>query len=98
MRQNCWEHKQCGRQPGGEKAHELGICPAATEIKVHGLNGGINGGRACWAVQKTLCGDTIQGGLAEKLSGCLKCDFYSTVRDQEGSGFSTSREILARLD
>jgi len=24
---NCWEFKKCGREPGGEKASELGICP-----------------------------------------------------------------------
>ena len=27
---NCWEVKQCGRQPGGPKAGEFGVCPAAT--------------------------------------------------------------------
>jgi len=25
---NCWEFKKCGREPGGEKADRLGICPA----------------------------------------------------------------------
>ncbi|MGE5174112.1 MAG: two-CW domain-containing protein, partial [Betaproteobacteria bacterium] len=26
---NCWEHKKCGRQPGGHKVAELGVCPSA---------------------------------------------------------------------
>jgi len=25
---NCWEFKKCGRQPGGPKVAELGVCPA----------------------------------------------------------------------
>lgn len=98
MKQNCWEVKQCGRQPGGTKAEELGICPATIETRADGINGGTNGGRACWAIQKTLCGDRVQGGLAEKLSVCLKCDFYAIVRREEAVNFATSREILTRLN
>ena len=98
MKKNCWESKECGRQPGGEKSNEFGICPAAIEEKLHGLNGGINGGRACWAIKETLCGNQVQGGFANKLSGCLQCDFYSTVRNEEGSSFKTSKEILAKLN
>jgi len=98
MRTNCWESKKCGRQPGGEKSNEFGICPAATEEKLNGLNGGINGGRACWAIKETLCGNQVQGGFADKLSSCLQCDFYSTVRNEEGRSFKTSKEILAKLN
>jgi len=28
---NCWEYKKCGREPGGIKVHELGVCPATVE-------------------------------------------------------------------
>jgi hypothetical protein len=51
---NCWEFEKCGRQPGGIKVKELGVCPAATEKRAHGINGGINGGRACWAIAGTF--------------------------------------------
>jgi len=95
---NCWEAKKCGRQPGGERCDELGICPAAIEKRTDGMNSGINGGRTCWAIQKTLCGDKVQGGLAEKLNICLKCDFYAVVRREEAPNFSTSKEILTRLN
>jgi hypothetical protein len=98
MKKNCWESKKCGRQPDGEKSNEFGICPAAIEEKADGLNGGINGGRACWAIKETLCGNQVQGGFANKLSGCLQCDFYSTVRNEEGTSFKTSKEILAKLN
>ena len=98
MRTNCWEAKKCGRQPGGGKSDELGVCPASTEGELNGLNGGTNGGRVCWAIQQTLCGNRVQGGFTEKLSGCLQCDFYSAVRNEEGSKFQTSRQIFARLN
>lgn len=98
MRTNCWEAKKCGRQLGGEKCNELGVCPASVEEKLNGLNGGANGGRACWAIKQTLCGDQVQGGFADKLSGCLGCDFYLAVRREEGSGFQTSKEIFERLN
>ena len=83
---NCWEVKQCGRQPGGPKAGELGVCPAAT-ASMAGMNGGRNAGRICWAVAGTLCGGQIQGTFAQKLANCAKCEFYLAVRREEGSGF-----------
>lgn len=98
MKLNCWEVKQCGRQPQGAKIAELGICPAATEGKVNGVNGGVNGGRACWAIKNTLCGNMVQGGFSEKFVTCLSCEFYTKVRDEEGSSFTISKEILTRLN
>jgi len=97
MKQNCWEFKKCGREPGGENSKELGICPATTEHKVHNINDGTNGGRACWAVGGTLCGGETQGTFAAKLGNCLKCDFYSRVRSEEASKFVTSKEMLEIL-
>lgn len=26
MKQNCWEYKKCGREPGGPKSFEFGAC------------------------------------------------------------------------
>jgi hypothetical protein len=45
-RTNCWQFKNCGREPGGKKASELGICPAASETRLNTINSGKNGGRA----------------------------------------------------
>ena len=41
---NCWEFKNCGRQPGGSNVNDLGLCPAATDTSSDGLNRGKNGG------------------------------------------------------
>ena len=94
---NCWEFIRCGREPNGKKDREFGPCPAATEALAHGINNGINAGRSCWVVSGSLCGGKIQGSYAEKLGGCLKCDFFSHVRQEEGPGFRSSKEIMKIL-
>ena len=64
---NCWEFKKCGREPGGAKAKELGVCPAYP-----------NNGKDCAYVAGTLCGGKVQGSFATKLSTCLNCDFHKS--------------------
>jgi hypothetical protein len=97
MKQNCWEFKKCGRQFGGEKSKELGVCSAATEKRTTGMNGGKFGGRCCWAVAGTLCGGQVQGSYAAKLVNCMKCEFYKIVAKEEGPAIKKSSEILALL-
>jgi hypothetical protein len=97
MKMNCWQVKNCGRQPGGAKVAELGVCPAAGEKALTGVNGGLNGGRACWAIAGTLCGGKVQGSYAMKLTNCMQCAFYKQVADEEGPNHVGAREILTRL-
>jgi len=84
-KQNCWEHKKCGREPGGNKTEELGVCPALIDTTSNGLNGGDNAGRICWAVAGTFCGNKVQGKFAEKEATCMNCDFYKKVKKEEGT-------------
>ncbi len=94
MKKNCWEHKNCGRQPGGAKTSELGVCPAATEEALDGSHGGKNAGRACWVVAGSLCGGKIQGTYAKKLLNCWRCEFMNKVKQEEEPsmfGFSHTR-------
>ncbi len=93
---NCWEFNKCGREPGGEEK-ELGVCPATRETRLDGVNGGKNGGRACWVLTGTLCGDQVQGTLAKKLGDCMKCEFYQLVEAQEGADYEHTKSILVRL-
>lgn len=83
VRLNCWEFKKCGREPGGSKVHELGVCPTAVETALDGLHGGVNAGRACWAVAGTFCGGEPKGTYAKKLKDCSKCDFHQTIIKEE---------------
>lgn len=89
---NCWESKGCGRQPGGDKTDELGVCPAATLEAAHGIHGGVNGGRACWGIVGTLCAGQRQDTIATKLHHCVGCEFRNAVDAEEGS-ILTPREI-----
>ena len=94
---NCWEHKQCGREPQGRNTASLGVCPAATEVRLEGVHGGRNAGRACWVVAGTLCGGEVQGTFARKFSNCEKCDFYQLVHREAFPQFTFSSVLLARL-
>ncbi len=95
---NCWEFKKCGRESGGDHVAELGVCPATTEERVHGVNTGKNAGRACWAIVGTLCKGQVQGTFAAKLVNCINCDFYKLVFAEEWPSFVGTQDILAKLE
>jgi hypothetical protein len=96
-KRNCWEFKQCGREPGGKKAEELGVCPASTDGRLDSVHGGKNAGRACWVLAGTLCGGKPQGTYANKYKSCQLCDFYHKVKDEEKMDFQLSIVLLRRL-
>ena len=97
MKKNCWEHKNCGREQGGKNAAALGVCPAATDIRLNGVHGGKNGGRTCWIIAGTLCEGKIQGTFGSKYKTCEQCDFYQTTRAEERSDFKLSVFLLNKL-
>lgn len=97
MKKNCWEHKNCGREPGGKFAATLGVCPASTDFRLNGVHGGKNGGRSCWVIAGTLCGGKIQGTFGVKYKTCEQCDFYQSVKAEERSNFVLSVMLLNKL-
>ncbi len=64
---NCWDFKKCGRQLGGSRTKEFGVCPAYPD-----------NGKKCAQVAGTFCGGTVQGSFASKLANCMQCDFYKS--------------------
>jgi hypothetical protein len=94
---NCWEFKKRGREPGGAKAGELGICQSAKETRVDGMNNGKNGGRICWAIAGTLCGGKVQGSYAQKFLNCMACDFYKQVIHEEHGNLADFANVLEKL-
>ncbi len=93
-KKNCWEHKNCGRWPGGPRTADLGVCPVTVTADLNGAHGGTNAGRACWIVAGSLCGGKVQGTYAQKLSNCWRCDFMNAVKQEEeptALGFSHTR-------
>jgi PAS domain S-box-containing protein len=93
-KQNCWEFKNCEREPGGMKAHELGICPVFETSCLDGVHHGTHAGRACWVVAGTLCEGKVQGTFAEKENDCMGCDFYKNVLREESDNLHMSVELL----
>jgi len=96
-KKNCWQFKSCGREPGGNKVKEFGICPASNEQKLHGTHEGNCAGRACWIIAGTFCGGEEQGTFASKYHNCEQCDFYLMVRQEEGLKFRMSTMLLVKL-
>jgi len=89
-RKNCWEVLKCGRQPGGENAEKLGVCPAALPSEYDGINRGERSGRFCWAIAGTYCNGELQGTFAKKLMNCINCEFFKQVNEDEGRNFVLS--------
>jgi len=93
----CWEVMKCGREVGGNRSKDLGVCPAATEKRVDGMNNGKNAGRICWTVAGTLCSGEVEGTFASKIDNCLKCEFYKLVKTEEGAQSSKMEEAMKKL-
>ena len=72
---NCWELMKCGREAGGAKAEELGVCVAFTEKLGH----------SCWALAGTLCGGKVNGTAAKKKMNCMSCEVYKKYNRSLGS-------------
>jgi len=83
-KQNCWEYKVCGREPGGFEVESYGICSASTRAEVDGLNDGKNGGRICWAVAGTFINGKVTGKYAGDKFSCINCDFFKLVSEEQG--------------
>ena len=70
MKLNCWEFKKCGREQGGNKVDELGVCNESIDSHYDGRNNGKNAGRKCWHMEGTLCGGEKQGAFGQKAGLC----------------------------
>jgi hypothetical protein len=88
QKQNCWEFKKCGRQPGGENVGKDGLCPAAEFELADGFCGGKNGGRACAYVVGTLCAADVCDIYQNKNNKCAECEFYLALKKEHESEMS----------
>lgn len=93
---NCWEYMSSGRhRDEGEEG--CSQCPVPQMANYDGINGGKNGGRACWIITGTLCDRDIQLTFAHKLATCLKCDFYKAVEEEEGNNLCLPIDIIEHI-
>ena len=95
---NCWEVHSCGRHSDSEDEQYALSCPAAADKRLSGVHGGVNAGRACWVVAGTSCKGEARGAYVHKFKSCRVCDFYLKVREEEGSSFQSSAELLSILE
>ena len=77
---NCWEFKKCGREPGGRNILQYGVCSIPVAIDCDGINGGKNGGRACWLWRELACVKIMQKCSVQEIRECRECDFYLFVK------------------
>jgi hypothetical protein len=63
-----------GREAGGARAAELGVCPAYP-----------NHVTQCARTTGTLCGGKVQGTFAAKFANCMECDFYKSPNYRLGA-------------
>lgn len=82
---NCWTFMQCGREAGGKNVTADGPCPAALSTLADGINGGANGGRICWMIRGTQCGEGALHGYAGQDGRCGGCEFRHLVEDEENN-------------
>ena len=81
---NCWDVLGCGQGPGETRPDGVDRCPVPHAQAFDGVNGGLAGGRICWAVRGALC---RQGHTADVPTGalpCATCRFYAQVRREQG--------------
>lgn len=95
MKKNCWEFMKCGRQYGGKESGGS-PCPASTTIRLDTVHGGKNAGRACWVIAGSMSGQAPVGKFTIINGNCSNCQFYLTVREEEGEGFIFAPTLLAK--
>jgi CheY-like chemotaxis protein len=94
---NCWEFMRCGRTPYDGPIDEKKICPVSADVRLDGIHGGKNGGRACWVVAGSMCDGKLQGPARQKFADCRKCSFYRALKKEEGEHYCDSLYLLDRL-
>ncbi len=76
----CWEFMKCGREGGGSRASELGICPAWPDH-----------GHACSLVAGHLCRGLVRELHGRDMDSCQDCEFYQRTQVTQHSGFLAQR-------
>lgn len=73
--------------------------PSLDRKRLEGVNDGTNGGRSCWALPLTSCGDTSNREFTEKFAICIQCEFYARVREEEeeDQDFALPGEIMEKI-
>ncbi len=85
QKKNCWEFMECGREAGGARSSELGVCPASVATMADGFLEGHNGGRACVYITGTMCGGWSDPAQPEMKESCHSCPFQTMLDEEHGT-------------
>ncbi|XCN75156.1 MAG: two-CW domain-containing protein [Candidatus Electrothrix aestuarii] len=104
-RMNCWEFKQCGREPGGSNIEKYGSCSVPVSVEHNGINNGKNGGRSCWILREAACEKIMRACRVDEIKECRQCRFHIHVKKSErfprkiirNKAYRYSRSILMSL-
>lgn len=77
MNINCWDYMKCGRELGGKKVDECGVCPVVTYTAFNKINDGFNGGRYCWEIVGTFPISNLRCSLQLKSKTVLCATFIN---------------------
>jgi len=85
---NCWEFRKCGRERGGDRADELGVCPAYPD-----------NGRSCARVSGTMCEGVVQGDFVLKFPTCITCEYYKSAHYDKSylkdeAGYASGNDLV----
>jgi hypothetical protein len=95
-KKNCWEFKNCGKHKSGVSG-DSSPCQVPKMSMYDGVNGGKNGGRVCWIIADSACDGNVQVTFHHKLETCAVCDFYKTVKEEEGGNPSIPLDVLRSI-
>jgi hypothetical protein len=96
LKKNCWEFKG-NRQRRKVCKEGCSQCLVPQMANYDGINGGKNGGRICWLIIGTLCDKNVQLTFSHKLNTCIKCDFYKSVKQEEGKHLCLPIDIIQNI-
>jgi len=85
---DCWEFNSCDKKTE---------CPAFHESRTHNVHEGMNGGRSCWMILKSLCNGTEQSTIKDKYRNCSKCDFFHAVQQEHGNRLLSLNQVKKLL-
>jgi hypothetical protein len=87
MENNCWEHMECGREPGGKNQDSLGVCPVTKYHLADGFFCGRDGGGGC----AFIVGSFSPGEFEDQCGAnrdCKKCRYYLHMTSKYKSSYN----------
>jgi hypothetical protein len=88
----------CGREAGGRKAGELGICPVSLRSQPEGVSRAAGRGQPCWAFPGNACDHRSDGQPGQDSLACRQCERMQQVCDREGRYFALRQPPRSRMD